>query len=146
MCKRKPYGTEALYFLRWVLSNKVCGKIKVKFGRLAIAPKVSIAQDGKSSLTTDDPEEIPDWEVEEEEIPPGLEKKWSGQARKGLQAGVCACGYPYTHEVLSCSHCGAPIELSEGVLISLNRFFLHTPMGILSIFILVLALFLILVL
>ena len=37
MCKRESGGTEALYFLRRVLSNRLCGKSKVQFDRSTLA-------------------------------------------------------------------------------------------------------------
>ncbi len=80
------------------------------------------------------PDDRPEWdEIEDEEIPESLAKKWSDEEKKGLRAGVCRnCGWPFTKEDLSCRHCEAPTEISDGVLVSLNRFFFKTPLGILT--------------
>ena len=76
-------------------------------------------------------DERPDWEIEEEEIPESLRKRWEKEEEIGLRAGVCkSCGYPFTKEDLSCIHCGARTDLSEGVLIRLKRWFFKTPLGI----------------
>ena len=85
-------------------------------------------------------DDIPDWlEGEEEKIPPTLEKKWQEQERKGLRAGICkTCGWVFGQDELTCAHCDTPTEMTEGVLISLKKFFLGTPIGILS-FIFILA-------
>ena len=40
MCKREPGGTEALYFLRRVLSNRLCGKIIEKFDAVPISEPI----------------------------------------------------------------------------------------------------------
>ena len=87
---------------------------------------------GSSGMSIDEEdEEIPDWEIEEEKIPPSLEKRWQEEEKKGLRAGVCRCGYPFTKDELSCAHCGASVEMAEGVFASLKRTLLHTPLGIL---------------
>ena len=41
------------------------------------------------------------------------------------------CGWPFTKEDLSCRHCEAPVEMTEGAIVSLRRWFFKTPMGIL---------------
>jgi len=60
-----------------------------------------------------------------------------------LRAGVCErCGYTFGQDELSCPHCEAPVELKEGVFPALKHFFTQTPMGILLLVIIFLALFL----
>jgi uncharacterized membrane protein YvbJ len=76
-------------------------------------------------------DDIPDWQEAEEDIPPGLEKKWQEREKEGMKAGVCKkCGWAFTQEDLACRHCETPTEITEGVFISLKRFFLSTPLGI----------------
>ena len=72
-------------------------------------------------------------EPEEEKIPERLEDKWKKDEEKGLQAGVCrSCGWVFTQDELSCSHCGASTEMGKGVLVSLKHWFFKTPLGILT--------------
>lgn len=57
------------------------------------------------------PEDPPDWEAREEEIPPSLQKKWDDASRRGVRGGVCrSCGAAYTEEELSCPVCETPTE------------------------------------
>ena len=78
-------------------------------------------------------DDIPDWLEPEEDIPPGLEKKWQQKEKEGVKAGVCKkCGWAFTQDDLTCRHCEAPTQIGEGVLISLKKFFLGTPLGIMT--------------
>ena len=89
--------------------------------------------------------DIPEWEQEEEKIPESLQKKWQREKFEGLRAGVCkACGWPYTKEDLSCRHCEQPTEISDGVFVSLRRWFIKTWLGLLVFALIVLGLFLML--
>lgn len=91
-------------------------------------------------------DETPEWEIEDEKIPESLEKKWLQEEQQGLKAGVCrSCGYPFTQAELSCRHCGTPTEITEGVFASLRRFFFKTPLGILTLIIIFVAIVLFLV-
>ena len=80
-------------------------------------------------------DERPEWEIEDEKIPASLEKRWKAEEAEGMKAGVCTCGYPFTKEDLSCKHCGKPVELSEGAVISLKRWLFHSPMGVIALII-----------
>ena len=82
-------------------------------------------------------DDTPEWEIEDEKIPPSLEQKWKKKEVAGVRAGVCECGYPFTEDELSCKHCGAPIELTEGALISLKNWFFKTPLGIMTLIMIV---------
>ena len=78
-------------------------------------------------------DETPDWEVKEQQVPESLRQKWEKQEKAGIRAGVCRdCGYPFTKDDLSCIHCGARTNLTDGLLISMNNWFFKTPMGIIS--------------
>ena len=80
--------------------------------------------------------DTPDWEIEDEKIPDSLEKKWQQEEKEGLKAGVCrSCGWAFTKEDLSCRHCGVLTELSEGALISFKRWLFKTPLGIMTLII-----------
>ena len=67
----------------------------------------------------------------EEKIPERLEEKWQKEERQGLKAGVCrSCGWVFTQDEIRCKHCGTATDMSEGVLVSLKKWFFHTPLGI----------------
>ena len=86
--------------------------------------------------------DVPEWEVKEEEIPESLKKKWQKEEIEGIRAGVCAvCGWPYTKVDLSCRHCGKPTEISAGVLVGLRRWFFKTWLGILALIFILLGIF-----
>ncbi len=87
-------------------------------------------------------EDRPEWEIEDEKVPPSLEKKWEQEEKEGLKAGVCrSCGRPFTKEDLSCRHCEAPVEMTDGVIVSLRRWFFKTPLGILMLIFIFMGLF-----
>ena len=74
----------------------------------------------------------PEWEIEDEKIPPSLDKKWKEEERQGLKAGVCdSCRYPFTKDQLTCNHCGKSVEMAEGVLIGLKNWLIKKPLGLL---------------
>ena len=90
--------------------------------------------------------DIPEWEQQGEKIPESLQKKWQKEESVGLRAEVCkTCGWPYTKEDLSCRHCGKPTEISDGVLVSIRRWFVKTWFGIFVFIIIILGLFLMLI-
>ena len=63
-------------------------------------------------MSDDEDEEVPEWEIEEEKIPPSLQNRWDRDAQKGLQAGMCRkCGATYTADDLTCRVCDAPVEI-----------------------------------
>ncbi len=76
-------------------------------------------------------DDAPGQDLEEEKIPERLEKKWQQQEKKGLRAGVCKfCGWAFSQDEIRCKHCEAPTDMSEGVLVSLKKWFFHTPLGV----------------
>ena len=90
--------------------------------------------------------DIPEWEEKEEEIPESLKKKWQQDEIEGIKAGICsACGWPYTKADLSCRHCGKPTDISDGVFVSLKRWFFKTWPGFLLLVLILLGIFLYLV-
>ena len=63
---------------------------------------------------SDDEEEIPDWEIKEEKIPPSLQKRWDRDAQEGLRAGICRkCGAAYTADDLTCRVCEEPVDVKR---------------------------------
>lgn len=61
------------------------------------------------SITNDD-DELPDWEVKDEEPPERLQKKWDREETGGHRTVVCgACKKETSSENLTCIFCGAEI-------------------------------------
>ena len=86
--------------------------------------------------------EFQEWEEPpSEEIPPGLQKKWDRDEKRGVRAGVCSsCDYPFHENDLSCRHCGKAIEVESGTIGNMAHWFFKTPWGVVSCLILLLAL------
>ena len=90
--------------------------------------------------------EIPEWEQKDEEIPESLKKKWDSEEAGGIRAGVCKdCGWVYTKDDLLCRHCGKPADLTDGVLVSLRRWFFKTWFGMMVLVLILSGIFLYLV-
>jgi hypothetical protein len=67
-----------------------------------------------------DDEELPDWEVKDEEPPERLQKKWEQEEARGPRTVVCpSCKKETSAENIACIFCGA--EIFEEI--SLSRCF-----------------------
>jgi len=80
-----------------------------------------------------DEEEIPEWEVEDEKIPPSLEEKWRKDEEKGLGASLCkGCGTLLMEDQLSCPVCHRKSEVQAGLVSGMAHWFFKTPWGIVT--------------
>ena len=95
-------------------------------------------------LTPIEPEEredTPDWQVQEEEIPPSLRDKWERYQQKGVKAGICrSCGQLFTEEDLSCQACGEPIAARSGAVTGFFSSLFKTSWGLIFVCMLIAAL------
>ncbi len=79
----------------------------------------------------DQENEIPDWESEEEKIPPALRQKWEEEDEAEEKAWRCrSCGKPVRQKALLCVFCGGPTGVKVGVFAHLRAFLTDNVWGV----------------
>ena len=82
----------------------------------------------------DEEDEIPDWQREDEKIPPSLERKWEKENFQGPEKEetelICrSCGNPVRRNVILCLYCGEPTGIKVGLFGHLRAFLLENILG-----------------
>ena len=75
--------------------------------------------------------EIPDWNNEEEEIPPALQQKWDEEDEAEEKAWRCrSCGKPVRQRALLCVFCGGSTGVKVGLFGHLRAFLTENLWGV----------------
>jgi len=79
----------------------------------------------------DDFDDIPDWEIRDEEPSESLQDKWSKREFHEKKVIRCPeCGKFGTEDGLFCIYCGESLKVRAGFLSHLRDFFLNSPVGL----------------
>jgi len=86
----------------------------------------------------DNDDEIPEWEMRDEQPPEHLEKKWNKREGEGGKSIVCrSCGKRVSADLLLCLYCGNPTGIKPGVFGHLRSWIFHSPVGAVIFFIII---------
>lgn len=81
-------------------------------------------------MSDEDEDEIPDWEIADEEVPSELEKKWEREEESPKEVLCRSCGRPVSEGALLCLYCGGSTGVKVGFFSGFRAFCFEKPWGI----------------